>query len=279
MQQGDFWAVIGKERHHIKFDQGELLYANDNSHPPLYICENNRFRWLHFGSNAVQSVMVLGANSHQLVLPYTIFLQSFLLFNTAIGSALILGSGGGSVGRFLRYHFSAADIHAIESNHLVAQQAETFFNVSDSVCQMKIADACSMSLKDVIPAADVVIVDLFGADALPKCLYSAPFYRQCADVLSEDGMLAANIVVDNAEAFTEILANIRAQFEQCTLCIPVPDHKNIIILAFKRKPGSLRLSWLYDKAEHLSRRFNLDFAAIIDEMSKVNPKRDDVLIM
>jgi len=279
MNGGDFWAIIGKERYSIRLDEGELLYANADVHPPLYIYQDERFRWLHFGSNAVQSVMALGKDSHQLVLPYAIFLHAFLLFKASISSALIVGSGGGSIGRFLRHHFDEAAIYAIESNRLVVQQAKTFFNVSDAVFQMNVADACSVAFGDIVTSSDVVIVDLFDADKIPACLYSAEFYCQCANVLDDDGVLAANVVVDSAEAFTKILATIRSQFQQNTLCVPVPDHKNIIILAFKRKPMDLSLSALYDRAASLSPRFNLDLATTVDEMAKVNPKNGDVFIM
>ncbi|NOZ51938.1 MAG: hypothetical protein GXP08_02160 [Gammaproteobacteria bacterium] len=279
MQNSDFWAVIGGDTYKIKNDGGLLVYEDASAQPPLYIRENDHIRWLHFGSNAVQSAVLLGRDRHQLVLPCTIFLQSFLLFKESITSALIVGSGGGSVARFLRYHFNAAAIHAVELNHLVAQQAKAFFYLSDSVCQVSIADACTATLAEFTTAADVVIVDLFDANAIPSCLYSSDFYLQCAEVLGDAGILVANVVVDDEKAFTSILAKVRHQFQQRTLCVPVPDHKNIIILAFKQKPRHLNRVALDDIAVRLSPYFDLDLALIIDEIFKVNPKKDGVLIM
>ena len=193
-------------------------------------------RSLHIGSDTIQSAMRI-ARPNELEISYTRSMMAFLLFNPDPREVLMVGLGGGSLAKFIYHRLPRARTVAVEVNPRVVAVARQFFQVppDDERLQVMVGDGAAYLGNDKL-RADVIVVDGYDAESQVEALSTPAFYRDCARVLGDSGILVVNLWGGDRN-FTLCVDRISRAFDGFVACLPAGKPGNIVALAFKRSPG------------------------------------------
>jgi spermidine synthase len=146
------------------------------------------------------------------------------------GRILFVGLGGGSMPRFTRRVLPDARVDAVEIDPLVVDAARRFFGVApDSMFRVHTGDGRAF-IEAAPPASwDVVVLDAYADDAIPRALATVEFLRAVAASLAPGGVVAANLWSENP-LYDAMLATYVAAFHQVRL-VRVPGRPQRIVLA------------------------------------------------
>jgi len=98
---------------------------------------------------------------------------------------------------------------------------------------------------------DVLLVDGYNADGIPRDLRSRTFYEACHRRLSEDGVLVANLTTDDP-SFRACLQTLKDVFSDAVTLAPAADSPfNIIAFAWKGEHAAPSLSDMLSRAAAL----------------------------
>lgn len=194
-----------------------------------------------------------------------------LLFQPPPRRVLLLGLGGGDLVRYLHHQFPRCNITAVEIDKQMIAVSQRYFALPDSnKIQLFTEDAAHFIAANKRPV-DTLLVDLYGQNGTPPLLQEDEFYDGCYRALSRDGIMVVNLLINHAQELHTILRKIRQQFQQLTLCLTVAGYKNVIVIAFRQPPTSLNRAGLMQRAAEVSPDFELNFAAIVDNLFTTNP--------
>ncbi len=193
-----------------------------------------------------------------------------LLFIKTPENVLLGGLGGGALARYLHNRKPEMSGDAIEINATIARLAREYFHFPEQQWNLVVDDIRHWHKQPY----DLIIIDIAESDLTPAWLTDEPMLTQLRAQLSEQGVLALDLLVDDAQSFTRALSNIRKVFDRQTLCLSVPDHKNIIIFAFMRPPQKFSLQDLTGRIKPLTDSWGLDFSAFVEQLKKDNPENN-----
>ena len=91
------------------------------------------------------------------------------------------------------------------------------------------------------------------------------------------GVVVFNFLVPDGDALLNSLRNIRKVFDRKTVCLTVPDYRNIVVFAFKNAPLYRDIKTLKQRARYLEQRWALDFRNMLDQIYKDNPSGSGVI--
>ncbi len=120
---------------------------------------------------------------------------------------LVVGLGSGTGIAVLAHHFPGAAITVIDIDERVIHMVRDHFPLIDWLATQKLADGTPRLQLDTGDARqfirfhpaddlyDVVILDAYTAGStIPSHLMTREFYKQCADILTPDGVVLANVI-------------------------------------------------------------------------------------
>ncbi len=257
------------------FVKGKSLYSQRTPFHHIDISQRKNLRLLHTDHHTIQSAINLD-HPERMPLPYMHAMMAALLFQPPPASCLLLGVGGGDLIRYLHHHLPNCNITAVEQDARMVQISHQYFlrPLADNIA-IHVNDATEF-IKKYQNANDWLLIDLYG-NSLPPPLNTTTFYDNCHAALSNSGMLVMNLLTNNADEFKSIVWKIRRRFKQQTLCLNIPQHGNIIILAFKQRPDTLEHASLSRHAAALTSTFELDFNALVENLFTTNPLADGEL--
>jgi spermidine synthase len=242
------------------------------------ISEQDGIRYLHLGSATIQSGMRV-SDPDDLVLAYTRSMMAFLLFAPEPQRVVSVGLGGGSVNKWIYRHFPQAEQVAIELNPRVIAVSRQYFQVPADNTRLKVIQADGARwVGEHWDSADVVLVDGYDGESHAAELATPEFYGAVARALRRDGILAVNLWGSDPQ-FDEYVRRIEAAFEGQVACVPALQKGNIIVLAFKRRPLSLRWDELRERAKLLEARYGLEFVRFVEGLKRLNPHTDKRLLI
>lgn len=190
---------------------------------------------LHFSIEEVQSRMLL-RDPDALDLRYTRTMMGFLRFLPAPRSIAMIGLGGGSLAKFCRRHRPGARIDVVEVNRDVVALRDEFCVPPDGPrFRVVVADGASF-VGNARCRYDVLMLDAFGPDGLPRSMATPRFYGDCADTLEAGGVLVANLH-SAAGDFDACVRRLGRAFAQVPLVVTDREAGNSI--AFVRKGAPL----------------------------------------
>jgi spermidine synthase len=242
------------------------------------ISEEDGIRYLHLGSDTIQSGMRISAPD-ELVLAYTRSMMAFLLFGPAPERVVSIGLGGGSVNKWIYRHFPASRQLAIELNPQVIDIARRYFSVPADDERFAIVQGDGARwIAENAHSADLILVDGYDGVALVEELSTAEFYAGCARALSSQGVLVVNLWGSDRR-YNENLQRIEGAFDGQVVCVPALQKGNIIVLAFKRTPTRLRWDDLRDRARELEAAYGLEFLRFVEVLRRLNPHTEKRLLI
>ena len=242
------------------------------------IREKDGLRTLHFESERVQGAMRVG-HPWDLALEYTRAMMAGLLLRDASSfprSVLLVGLGTASQAKFLYRHFPDAHLTAVEIEPRVVVAAREHFELPDDPARLEIVIGDGVEfVRSCKQTFDLILVDGFNQHAHPGDLNTQAFYQACRSRLSEQGLLAVNLIglSHNSKGGFRY---IEAAFAQRAVLFPRCKSGNTIAFAITGVPVDITLDELKSRAQELQKRTGLSLLPVIaglDEESGIQEGR------
>lgn len=241
-----------------------------NSTPPdhgIDIREEAGVRYLHFGSYWVQGAMRI-ARPWALELAYTREMMACLLFHSFQDwprNALLIGLGAASLVRFIYRHLPQCRMTVVEIHPGVVAAARQFFKLPEDEERLKIilGDG-AVVVGDNRNHYDLILIDGFDAQARCGSLDSQRFYTDCRQNLTEEGILACNLLKRNRGAQASV-ERLRSAFDGRAIVFPSCDSGNAVAFA-SPTPLSIPLDDLRERAQSLKTATGLNLGPCISRL-------------
>jgi spermidine synthase len=162
------------------------------AHPVPVVSLENGVLTLHFGSDFIQSQMVVG-KPDSLALAYTRTMMSFELFMPEPREIALIGLGGGSIAKWCYRNHPQARLTTVEINPHVIAVREAFGVPPDS---QRFRILCADGAKFVANPPnrfDVLLIDCCTSDRLPPELCSQEFFDNCRQALTASSLMVVNL--------------------------------------------------------------------------------------
>lgn len=202
-----------------------------------------------------------------LVLPVQRALLACLMFVPGPRKVLLGGLGGGALARFIHRIEPEVMGDAVEIDPQIAALCRRYFDFPARNWQIHVGDIRHWQGRD----ADLAIIDIAEADATPSWLLSEGCLQGLQQGLSPHGVLVLDLLVDSVQQLSAVLQRLRQQFQRRTLCLTVPGHKNIIVMAFNDVPLHIGLPALRSRCAQLAAHWHIDFDALLSRLQQDNP--------
>ena len=197
----------------------------------IEISEERGVRYLHFGSPWVQGAMRI-ARPSALELEYTRELMLPLLLHPGAWpkSVLQIGLGTASVTRFLYRHRPNARLTVVEIDPQVVAAARQFFKLPEESARLRIEIADGHEFVASSKGRfDFIVVDAFDEDGRPGMMETLPFYLNCRERLTANGMVSVNLLRRRGGT-GPVVARLREAFDRI-LVRPACAAGNTVALA------------------------------------------------
>ncbi|HLP97275.1 MAG TPA: fused MFS/spermidine synthase [Sideroxyarcus sp.] len=197
------------------------------------IREKNGVRSLHFDERWMQGAMRIDAPWH-LELEYTRVMMASLLMRDDASfprNALLIGLGAGSLAKFLYLNFPLAQLTVVEIDPRVVEAAQRYFELPDDSETLHVVIGDGVEYISVTDETyDLILVDGFNEHAHPGDLNTLPFYQACRSRLSEQGLLAVNLI-GLSRGYKGGFVHIEAAFDGRAMMFPMCQSGNTIAFA------------------------------------------------
>ncbi len=191
--------------------------------PVPTVSEENGLRLLHFGSDYIQSQMIVDEPDF-LALAYTRTMMAFEMFKPNPREIGLIGLGGGSIAKWCYRHHPQSRLTVVELNPHVIGVRDAFRIPPDD---HRFQILCEDGAKFVAVTSmrfDVLLVDCFSEDHLPQELCSQQFYDNCKRSLTDSGLFVVNV----CGSYRRILARIRKTFSSQVLLSTDVDGNTVV---------------------------------------------------
>jgi spermidine synthase len=253
-----------------EFYQPQLLREYQTDDDTFRVFENSDYRWIQSADDSIQSAMNKAA-PYTPVLPYFPVLLSALLFIPDPRHTLVIGLGGGELIRFFNHYYPETRLLAVDKSESMCRVFHDWFLQETTDYELIVGDICDYCINDRSDPYDLVFLDVYAQNALPDCFYKRQFHEYMSRLLTDDGIIAINLVVNNEQEAVEMLQLIRQAFNRKTLCLAVGKHMNIVVLAFKQDPQIFSVAQLQKISVELSHALDIDFQELVNNILNSNP--------
>ncbi len=248
---------------------------------PIDISEQAGVRYLHFGSTWVQGAMRI-ARPWNLELEYTREMMASLLLRDESRwprKVLLIGLGAASLTKFLYRNYPLAHLTIIEIEPAVVAAARQFFKLpeDDKRINLVIADGVEYVL-GTDKKFDLILVDGFNEHAHPGGLNTLPFYQACRTRLSEQGVMAVNLI-GLSRGVMGSFAHIAKAFDDRALMFPSCESGNTIAFAADGDPISIAFDDMKECAQQLKTATGLNLLPTLTRLAQAKTCLNDTLVM
>ncbi len=229
--------------------------------PEVNFSDHGDIRYLHLQTEWVQGSMRLDA-PYDIDLEYVQRMMAWLLFvdpaSVPKRHAMQLGLGAAALTKFCHKRLRMKTT-AIELNPQVVAACRIWFKLpkDDSRLSVVLGDAAEVAAHAHWRGqVDALQVDLYDHEAAAPVLDSEDFYRDCRQLLTEDGCMTVNLF-GRASSYDRSLARIQAAFGAAAVWSFRPTREgNTVVLAL-RQPQEPPRALLLERAATIESRWGL----------------------
>ena len=233
----------------------------------IEVSEQGGVRYLHFSVDWIQGAMRI-ARPNTLELAYTREMMAGLLLREPPWprEALLIGLGAGSLAKYIYHKLPGTKITVVEIDPQVEIVARLHFKLPDDPLRLRIVigDGAQYMLEDG-KKFDAILVDGFDKSGRAGVLDTLPFYQACRSRLSDNGLLAVNLL-GHSRGFKASTERIASAFDGRTLVFPSCSSGNAIAFATDGNPVDIALEQLKHRAEQLNKASGLNLCATIQRL-------------
>jgi spermidine synthase len=211
--------------------------------------EIDGLRTLHFGSAWMQGAMRIDS-PFDLTFEYTRVMMAALLLREGDfpKRVLLIGLGAGSQTKFLYKHRPAAHLAVVEIEPKVVKAAKESFCLPDDPARLEVVVGDGVEfVYQTEQHFDLIMVDGFNDHSHPGDLNTLPFYKACRERLSDQGILAVNLI-GLSDGVKGGFAFIESAFDQRAVRFPRCASGNTIAFAATGEPIDISLEALHERA-------------------------------
>lgn len=251
-----------------------LIFHQEGVDGEIRVWQQDDRRWLDFNDGLVQSEIILN-NPELLPLPLNRAMLAGMMFVDMPKRVLLAGMGGGSTARYFSGCFPDVRGEAVEKSDLVTEIARDLFDFpSDNNWQIVKQDILDY-VQNCPEQYDLIVIDIAIEQKTPEWLIDQEFLQQCRSLLTENGHLAFNLLVDDGNDFLHYLSAIREVFDRRTVCLSLPNYRNTVIFAFNHSVQYVETD-LLSRLPELESLWGLEFSDFHQQMLKDNPQNSGV---
>lgn len=125
---------------------------------------------------------------------YSAYLHLTVAVKPAAARTLVIGLGGGMLVKRMWRDYPDMRLDVVEVDDGVVQVARKYFGLPDDERINVVVDEGRRFLADSSATYDIVVVDAFDDDRVPRPLTTEEFLREVRDHLSPDGAIAYNLI-------------------------------------------------------------------------------------
>jgi spermidine synthase len=235
--------------------------ARSDELAPATVSEADGVRYLHLGTPWVQGAMRL-KKPDAIELEYVQRMMVWMLLRpwsaVARGHAVQLGLGAAAITRFC-HGTMKMKATAVEINPTVIGVCRAFFRLPDDGARLKVLHMDAFTYVDAPERAgtvDVLCVDLYDHDAASPVLDSAAFYRGCARLLADDGVMTVNLFGRDA-SYERSAQRIVAAFPDGEVLSLRPTKEGNTIVAALKQGAVPEREELSARAQQIETRYGL----------------------
>lgn len=229
--------------------------------PEVNFSDHGDIRYLHLGTEWVQGSMRMDA-PYEIHLEYVQRMMAWLLFvepsSVAKRHAMQLGLGAASLTKYC-WKKLRMKTTAIELNPQVIAACRLWFKLpaDDARLSVVLGDAAEVAAHAHWRGqVDALQVDLYDHEAASPVLDSEDFYRDCRQLLTEDGCMTVNLFGRDS-SYERSVARIAAAFgEECVWAFRPTREGNTVVLALREPRFPVR-GELAARADGLQLRWGL----------------------
>ena len=225
-------------------------------------------RYLHFGSEWVQGAMRI-RKPNALELDYTRDMMACLLLKQESAwpqRVLQIGLGAASLTKFFYHYLPLSKIQIVEINPEVVPVARHHFYLPSDPNRVRVEIADGVEyMQRRGRHFDLIMVDGFDADARPGKLDSPGFYESCRNRLTNDGLLAVNLL-GRSRGHQASVKRISDAFEKRAVAFPSNDDGNVIAFAANGRAIELPVTDLRKKANAVKDATGLNLLSVVSRL-------------
>ncbi|HCI14469.1 MAG: spermidine synthase [Gallionellales bacterium GWA2_60_142] len=242
------------------------------------IREDAGVRTLHFGSDWVQGAMRI-ARPWNLELEYTREMMASLLLRDTPRKVLLIGLGAASLTKFLYRNYPQAHLTVVEIEPSVVAAARQFFKLPEDPKRLHlvIGDGAEFVLNSN-KKFDLILVDGFDEKARTGALETLPFYQACRTRMSDDGMMAVNMLT-RSRGFKATAARIAEAFDDRALVFPSCESGNAVALAAGGTPLEVSFEGLKENALKLKEATGLNLLPTLTRLAQAKTCLNNTLVL
>ncbi|MBI3221684.1 MAG: fused MFS/spermidine synthase [Nitrosomonadales bacterium] len=245
------------------------------------ISEQSGVRYLHFGSSWIQGAMRI-ARPWNLELEYTREMMASLLLRDEARwprRVLLIGLGAASLTKFLYRHRPLAHLTIVEIEPAVVAAARQFFRLpeDDKRINLVIGDGVEYVL-GTDKKFDLILVDGFNEHAHPGGLNTLPFYQACRTRLSDQGVLAVNLL-GLSRGVMGGFAHILNAFDERALMFPSCESGNTIAFAAEGDAIAISLDDMKENALALKEETGLNLLPTLTRLAQARTCLNNTLVL
>ncbi len=248
---------------------------------PIDISEEAGVRYLHFGSTWIQGAMRI-ARPWNLELEYTREMMASLLLREGARwprKVLLIGLGAASLTKFLYRNRPLAHLTVVEIEPDVIAAARQFFKLPEDPKRVSIVIGDGMEyILNSDKKFDLILVDGFDENARSGALDTVPFYQACRTHLSDDGIVAVNLL-GRSHGFEASTKRIMAAFTDRALVFPSCESGNAIAFAAAGNPVDISFDDLKESALVLKEEAGLNLLPTLTRLAQAKTCLNDTLTL
>jgi spermidine synthase len=248
---------------------------------PIDISEQAGVRYLHFGSTWVQGAMRI-ARPWNLELEYTREMMASLLLRDERHwprKILLIGLGAASLTKFLYRYRPLAHLTIVEIEPAVVAAARQYFKLpeDDKRIHLVMGDGAEFVLS-TNKKFDLILVDGFNEHAHPGELNTLPFYQACRSRLSDEGVMAVNLL-GLCRGVMGGFAHILNAFDDRALMFPSCESGNTIAFAAEGEAVNISFDDLKDNAQILKEETGLNLLPTLTRLAQAKTCLNNTLVL
>lgn len=232
----------------------EVIYERVTPYQTLQVAERDGVRFLE-SDRVPQATMRLADGES--TMPYTHAVAAALLLRPEIERSLMIGLGGGSVGRYLLPRLPGLTIDYVDVDPAVPEVARRFFRFAQGPrMRVHVADG-RRYLAGATGRWDLIYCDAYIGQSVPFHLTTREFLDEVRRHLEPGGVFALNLAAGLGDPFSQAMyRTMRDRFDSVYV-FAVRRAPNVLVMA-TRDPVALSPRDLVRRGRELDGRYRLD---------------------
>lgn len=245
----------------------------------IEVSEAAGVRYLHFSSDWVQGAMRI-ARPWNLELEYTReMMVSLMLREDAPRKILMIGLGAASLLKFLYRNLPLAHLTVVEIEPSVVAAARQFFKLPEDSKRINLvlSDGAHYVMNQD-KYYDLILVDGFDENGRAGELDTLPFYQACRSRLSDQGVLAVNLL-GRSRGFEASVERMLTAFDDRAFVFPSCESGNAIAFAAAGQPIALDFEDLKESALKLKTDMGLNLLPTLTRLAQAKTCVNNQLVL